>query len=276
MSRFVILILSALALVACDNSGPELSDVSLLANPNPSVPLAAVLSVNSDEPSSLTISIDDGEKQWQITPSDAMATSHAVPVLGMRAGRSHTISATLSDAKGNTTVTEAMTFETPPLPDAFPTPGVTVNKQEAIEPGVTLFNVNGRWGADGKQAPANFAPAVIVDNAGEIIWYYLPEGHKVHEIRPTAHGTYSYEIWPGTGGMVEIDVLGNVLRRWHFTGTAQDIAEGSIPVETDSIHHDYVDLPNGNMLLLSTENRVVENWYSSETEAMAPRAPTPM
>jgi hypothetical protein len=164
-----------------------------------------------------------------------------------------------------------MTFETPALPDAFPTPRISAHKPEAMEPGVTLFNVNGRWGADGKPTPAGFAPAVIVNDLGEIIWYYLPEGHKVHEIRPTAHGTYTYEIWPGTGGLVEIDVLGNILRRWHFAGTAKDIADGSIAVESDSIHHDYVDLPNGNMLVLSTENRVVENWYTSETEAMAPR-----
>ena len=272
MTRLFVLALSVFALTACDSSGPELSDVSLVANPNPAVPLAAILRVTGDEPSTLTINIDDGERQWSVSPSDAISTGHEAPVLGMRAGRIHTITASLTDAKGNTSVTEAMTFETPPLPDAFPTPRVTVNKQEAVEAGVTLFNVNGRWGADGKQAPANFAPAVIVNNAGEVVWYYLPEGHKVHEIRPTAHGTYTYEIWPGTGGMVEIDVLGNILRRWHFTGTAKDIAEGSIAVETDSIHHDYVDLPNGNMLVLSSENRVVENWYTSETEAMAPRA----
>ncbi len=272
MKRFFVLALSVFALAACDSSGPEVSDVSLVANPNPAVPLAAILRVTGDEPSTLMINIDDGERQWSVSPSDAVSTGHEAPVLGMRAGRMHTITATLTDANGNTSVTEAMTFETPPLPDAFPTPRVTVNKQDAVEAGVTLFNVNGRWGANGKQTPAGFAPAVIVNNAGEVVWYYLPEGHKVHEIRPTAHGTYTYEIWPGSGGLVEIDVLGNVLRRWHFKGTAQNIAEGSIPVETDTIHHDYIDLPNGNMLVLSSENRVVEDWYTSETEAMAPRA----
>jgi len=271
MKQVLLLVLSIFTLAACDSSGPALSDVSLVANPNPTVPLAAILRVSADEPSSLTINIDDGERQWSVSPSDAMSTSHEAPVLGMRAGRMHTITATLTDAKGNTSVTEPLSFETPALPEAFPTPRVTVHNPEAMEPGVTLFNVNTRWGADGKPAPADFAPAVIVNDLGEVVWYYLPEGHKVHEIRPTAHGTYTYEIWPGTGGLVEIDVLGNIVRRWHFTGTATDIAENSIPVATDSIHHDYIDLPNGNMLVLSSENRVVENWYSSETEAMAPR-----
>ena len=272
MTRIIILVLTSLVLVACDNSGPAPSSVSLVANPNPTVPLAAILSVSTDEPASLTINFDDGERQWSVTPSDAMATQHEVPVIGMRAARVHTITATLTDEKGNTSVTDPMSFESPALPDAFPTPRVTVRKPEAMEPGITLFNVNGRWGPDGKATPAGFAPAVIVNDLGEIIWYYLPEGHKVHEVRRMPNGNYMYEVWPGTAGMIEIDVLGNVVRRWHFTGTAIDVAEGSIPVATDSIHHDYVELPNGNFLVMSTENRVVEDWYTSETEAMAPRA----
>jgi len=56
---------------------------------------------------------------------------------------------------------------------------------------------------------------VIVDDRGEIICYYFPDGHKVHDIRR---------------------------------------------------------MPNGNFLLLSSENRVIDGWYTSETEAMAPRA----
>jgi arylsulfate sulfotransferase len=248
-------------------------DIGLAGNPNPNVPLAAILSVTTDEPASLQISVDDGERQWSISPDNAAAVSHEIPVFGMRADREHTITATLTDAKGNASSSAPLMFTTSPLPEAFPTPRVTVHKPEAMEPGVTLFNVNGRWDAEGQSIPENFAPAVIVNDQGEIIWYYLPEGHKVHDIRRMPNGNFIYEIWPGTGGMVEIDMLGNVQRRWHFTGTANDPAEGSIPVATDSFHHDFAALPNGNILLLSTENRVIEDWYTSETEAMAPRAP---
>jgi hypothetical protein len=87
-----------------------------------------------------------------------------------------------------------------------------------------------------------------------------------------ANGNFAYEVWPGTAGLIEIDMLGNIVRRWHFTGTAQDIAEGSIAVPTDTIHHDYVELPNGNFLLMSSENRVIEDWPTSETDADAPKA----
>ena len=271
--RTIALTIVSIFFSGCDTAGPELRNVSLVGNPNPTVPLAAILSVTTDEQATLTITIDDGERQWSVTPTDAMSTQHEVPVLGMRSGRVHAITATLSDARGNSTESAVLTFETPPLPEAFPTPRVTVHEADAMEPGVTLFNVNGRWGPDGRATPQNFAPAIIVNAAGEIIWYYLPGVHKVHDIRRMANGNFIYEVWPGTDGMIEIDMLGNIIQRWHFTGTAKNIAEGSIAVDTGSFHHDFVTLPNGNFLLLSTESRVIDGWYTSETESMAPRAP---
>ncbi len=275
----VALITAALLLIGCDTAppdrdmtGPALSNVSLIGNPNPTVPLAAILSLTTDEPAELTLNIDDGERSWSVTPSEEMTTQHEVPVLGMRPGRVHTITASLRDTDGNETLSEELTFETPSLPDAFPTPRVTVHNPDAMEPGVTVFNINGRWGPNGSSTPANFSPAIIVDDGGEIIWYYLPGVHRVHDIRRLENGNFIYEVWPGTDGMVEIDMLGNIIRRWHFTGTAKDVAEGSIPVETDSFHHDFVELPNGNFLLLSSENRVIADWLTSETDPGAPRA----
>ena len=269
--RLLILALLPLLFAACSPTGPTISQVSLVQNPNPSVPLAAILSVSADQPISLTINIDDGERQWSITPSSERSTQFEVPVIGMRGERSHSITATLTNARGNSTTSDPMTFETPAIPDTFPVPKVTTRNPDAMEPGVTLFNVNGRWDAEGNSTPANFAPAIIVNDQGQIIWYYQPDGHKIHDVRRMPNGNFMYEIWPGTGGLVEIDVLGNILRRWHFTGTATNIVEGSIPIETGSFHHDFTTLPNGNILLLSNENRVIDNWYTSETDPDAPR-----
>ncbi|HEY5623591.1 MAG TPA: aryl-sulfate sulfotransferase, partial [Gammaproteobacteria bacterium] len=245
---------------AADSTGPVVSNVSLVANPNPTVPLAAVLRLTTDEPSQLTINFNDGERNWSVALNDEFATSHEVPVIGMRAGREHTITASLQDGEGNETLSESMTFETPPLPPEFPTPVVSVHNPDAMQPGVTVFNVNGRWGPTGASEPANFSPAIIVDDAGEIIWYYLPGIHRVHDIRRLENGNFAYEVWPGTDGMLEIDMLGNVVNQWQFMGTVKEKHEGAIEVETDSFHHDYVELPNGNFLLMSSENRVIDDW----------------
>ena len=251
--------------------GPVITSTSLTGNPNPAVPLAAIMRVTTDTPTRLTLNIDDGERSWSVTPSQSMTTNHEVPVLGMRAGLTHTITATLENSSGQTAETTAQTFETPPRPDAFPTPVITAHDPSRMEPGVTLFNVNGRWDADGNSTAENL-PAVIVNDEGEIIWYYLPGAQRLHDIRRASNGNLVYTVWPGTGGLVEIDMLGNIQRRWHFTGTAQNPAAGSIPVDTDSIHHDYAVLPNGNSLVLSSEHRVIEDWYTSEDDPDAPRA----
>ena len=275
---WIKLILVSLFIYGCGQSSqPSINSISLIQNPNPTVPLAAILNVSSSEPTTLSINIDDGEKSWSVNPNNIMQSDHEVPVLGMRSDRMHTITASLTNADGNSITSEELFFETPPLPEAYPTPIINAYVEGEIEPGVTLFNINGRWNNDYPivSTPANFSPAVIVDDMGEIIWYYLPEDHRVHDIRPWGNeGNLVYEIWAPSAwaGKVEIDMLGNIKRRWHFTGTAGNIAEGSIPVETDSYHHDYSELPNGNILLMSTENRVIENWYTSETDPNAPRA----
>ncbi len=243
-----------------DTTGPVLSNVSLVQNPNPAVPQAAILSLTTDEPAQLTINFNDGERSWSVTPNDTMATDHEVPVIGMRAGLVHTITASLQDGDGNETLSEGMTFETPPLPEAFPSPVVSVHNPDAMQPGVTVFNINGRWGPTGTSEPANFSPAIIVDEAGEIIWYYLPGIHRVHDIRRLENGNFAYEVWPGTDGMLEIDMLGNIVNQWQFAGTVKEVHEGSIPVATDTFHHDYVEMPNGNFLLMSSENRVIDDW----------------
>jgi arylsulfate sulfotransferase len=254
-----------------DTAGPAVSDINLAPNPNPAVPLAAILSLTTDEPSRVTLGFYDGNNSWTVTPRQEYATSHEIPVVGMKPGRVHSITATVTDEAGNSTETGAVIFETPALPEAFPRPHVIVHNPEKMEPGVTLFNINGRWGPSGKQEPPGFSPAVIVNSEGETLWYYLPSDHKVHDIKRLKNGNFIYEIWPGTGGMVEIDLLGNIVRRWHFTGTATDPAEGSIAVESDALHHDMIELPNGNLLVMSAEARVYDDWYTSTTDADAPR-----
>ncbi len=109
-SLFTAAAISSLLLVGCDTApdaggdatapaadmaGPVLSNVSLIGNPNPTVPLAAILSLTTDEPSELTLNINDGDRSWSVTPDDQMATQHEVPVIGLRAGRVHTITASL-------------------------------------------------------------------------------------------------------------------------------------------------------------------------------------
>jgi arylsulfate sulfotransferase len=247
-------------------------DASLIGNPNPAVPLAAIMRVTTNMPTRLTLNISDAEQNWSVTPSQEMTLNHEVPVLGLKSEKTYNVTAVLEDMGGRIAETSALAFETPPLPDTFPTPVINVRDPSRMEPGVTLFNVNGRWEADGNATLENL-PAVVVDDQGEFIWYYIPDGHRVHDIRRLRNGNMAYTVLPGHNQLIEIDMLGNIQRTFHMTGMTDELIEGSISVQTDSLHHDYAELPNGNLLLLSSESRVIQNWYTSETNPDATRAP---
>ena len=65
---------------------------------------------------------------------------------------------------------------------------------------------------------------------------------------------------------------------WYGSGTPPVLAATrraeSIPVATDSLHHEVYDMPSGNFLALSTELREFDNYPSSETDPAAPRETT--
>jgi arylsulfate sulfotransferase len=273
---FFLSIVCALFLSVGCSTGSQapltISEASLIGNPNPAVPLAAIMRVTTNRPTRLTLNISDAEQNWSVTPSQEMTLNHEVPVLGLKPEKTYNVAAVLEDMGGRITETPALAFETPPLPDTFPTPVINIHDPSRMEPGVTLFNINGRWEADGNATLENL-PAVVVDDQGEFIWYYIPDGHRVHDIRRLKNGNMAYTVLPGHNQLIEIDMLGNIQRTFHMTGMTNELIEGSISVQTDSLHHDYAELPNGNLLLLSSESRVIQNWYASETNPDATRAP---
>ncbi len=255
---------------AGDTTPPVISEVILNRNPNPTVPLAALLSVSTDEPSELTVRIDDGEQTWDATSSDGFATEHSLMVLGMRLGRLHHITAVVHDRSGNVSMTRPLPLEMPPLPADLTLPELISSNPELMEPGVTMFNVfQLPPGLGGPAAPTSVL--YIVDDQGEIIWYYRSE-LEVGDARRMSNGNLLFSTGDSSRG-VEIDMLGNVVQQWHAVGTATDVPEGSTPVEMGSLHHEVAEMPSGNLLALSSELRVVEDFPTSDSDPDAPPGP---
>jgi len=253
-----------------DVTPPVISDVILNRNPNPNVPLAAILSLSTDEPTAVTIRIDDGERTWDATSSDGFATDHSLIVLGMRSGRVHHISAVVSDASGNATETRPLALEMPPLPDEIPQPEVLVNDRDRMEPGVTLFDVT-RRDDDGENV-ADYRPLVIVDDYGEVVWYYR-DYYGSRDARRLSNGNLLY--LGQNDRAIEIDMLGNIVNHWHANQANPDtLPENSTLVDVDTFHHEVSELPNGNFLTLSRDVRLIEDFPTSTTDASAPLAPS--
>lgn len=249
-------------------------------NSNPNVPLAGILSFDTDEPVTTTIQIEDGQNEWQLEYNETKDPEQGLPVIGLRPDREHTINVTIQDADGNqTSLDQPLSFTSPPLPDGnelFPPIEVTVNQSQEMEPGITLLSVRRNkpyrdnlvaGDPEIKAFNQNFGMLLAIDHNGEPIWYYLQDS-RISDFEVLENGNIIYLTQDFRA--IEIDWLGNTINTWWATGRPKGETPG-IPINTDSLHHDIYDLPDGKLAVLGTEQRAIENYYTSETDPNAPR-----
>jgi len=126
-----------LLLSACDLRAPAVADIRL-DPPDEKTPLAARLTVSTDEPARVTLQVRNGEREWSVTPSQEFNTAHQLPVLGLEPDASHDIVVTVADAAGNVTAADRLTVTTDPLPENFPPLKVAVSAPRSVQAPVTL------------------------------------------------------------------------------------------------------------------------------------------
>ena len=178
---FKAIALLAFAMVsgACSQSPSFVAGPVLEPNPNPAVPLAAVLEFEASAPVTALIEVTDGEHKWQLEYGPEHDPSAGLPVVGMRPDRRHEIRVAIRLAAGaEVSSPTVLEFQTPALPEAgvdFPPIEVAVSKPGEMEPGVTLFNPRRRrvgrgqdvaefnaafgWAIHGFQPPLSTTPA---------------------------------------------------------------------------------------------------------------------
>ncbi len=260
----------AVMLAACGTArGLTISGAEFQANPSGRTPLAGLLTFTTDTPATATIFIEGPAGATQHTFSDAAGTQHRLMALGMTPNGLHRVWAEVADAGGAKAATDTFEMQTPPLPDDFPPFTVTVSRPRRMEPGLNLVPFF-RWPA-GTDPQRDFGLLVALDAQGGVVWYYRTD-HVVNDPVALVNGNIAYQT-DRNGQMSEIDMLGNVVRHWHSTGVPKDNPEGSIPVATDTFHHNFDQKPDGNFLLLSTEVREFESYPSSETTVPSGTAP---
>jgi hypothetical protein len=257
------------ALAACDRTAPSITRLNVAEPARAEAPLAVAVAVTTDEPARLAIEIADGDRADHVDLDGELRTEHLVPLLGLRPGRTHSVTFIATDAAGNTDRAPPLVVDTDPLPEDFPPLEVTVSRPDRMEPGATLFNIY-RWDADGRDP--DYGLLIAVDASGEVIWYYRAD-HTIMQAVPLANGNLLYMasedgVW---GVLVEIDLLANVVRRWHSRGLVDEAPAGSILVDVDSLHHDVVELPSGNLAALGSEIRTFDDYPTSEEDPEAPR-----
>ncbi len=243
-----------------DDSKASLFVTSPTVRPNPvkRAPLICIVDFETKKPMRCMVDISDGSRQWQQS-AENFATSHSIVVMGLVADRVHEIRLTLKSQGGDEESFGPLEFTTQPLPANFPPLQTLIAQPDRMEPGVRLFAVN-NWTDDVSLLDYGFL--IAVDTSGQVVWY-CETGDRIADVKLLKngnliyqHGSYRY--------LYEIDMLGRDHRSWYAARSVDPPNAKSIPVQVDTIHHDLVELPNGNFLALATELRKFERYPKDE------------
>lgn len=154
----------------------------------------------------------------------------------------------------------------PPTRGSFPPLRVTLARVDLMEPGITLFSPRRRK-IDDPAFGRDFGMLLAIDHHGEVVWYYQTDS-RISDLERLANGNFMYITQDFR--LVEIDLRGNVVAQWYASGRPYGPAAGR-PVDTLALHHEVDELPSGNLVILGVEERPVEECYTSEHDAKAPR-----
>ena len=269
----VLLALAAAGLAGCDDGGSSgrrgdhtapgfTTTPSITPSNDPATPLYATVSLGTDEPAVVELDVDDGTRTWTIVPDPTPATDHELTVLGVKPDRVHSITVRARDAAGNEATAPGMlVLPTPPLPAGFPPLQVLASDPARMEPGVFLFATS-----YGTTAGATGSFVVMLDEAGEVVWYHETVD-QISDLRRTAEGRLLYI--EGNYGLREVDMLGRTVGHWWASNVNASAPTGAIPVALDTFHHEVYPLPAGlgaDFLVLSTEMRTYTSYPASEVD----------
>ncbi len=279
MATAIAIAFGASAASAVDEPLRFLTQPLVVANPNRSVPLAALVRFTASEPVRTTLEISDGGRQWQVTFNDRQDSAKGLPILGMRANRRHWIKVSISYGDGNTVRgPRTLEYATPPLPNGrVDWPPIQVYKSEPsrMEPGYTLVSLRRElhtkttWRTQVQDRfTTGFGLLLILDSAGEVVWHYQSDS-RVAGVDRLANGNIFFNLQDFRS--VEIDMLGNVVSEYYARGRPQGPQPGAVPLEAQTLHHQPHEMPNGNLLIFSANAREVKSFYTSEYDPSSPR-----
>ncbi len=269
---------SAVSIKAEEGSITFLTAPEVKANPNPAVPLAALLTFDTQEKVNTRVEIHSEGNCRILEYGNDKITEQGLALIGFIPGFRHEIRVIISDAENILQpVTTTFEYTAPVLPaevELFPIIETKRLSNVPMEPGVTMFNPRRRSPAfrlspeQAERFNQGFGLLVAVDSAGNVIWYYRSNS-RISDFELLSNGNIVFLTQDFRA--VEIDLLGNVVAQWYAENRPQGMLEGAIPVNTLTFHHDIDELPNGNFLVLGSEKKYIPNFFTSEQDEQAPR-----
>ena len=210
-------------------NGYTIDNPKVLLDPYDASPLTALILFETEEEVSPKITIEGKDKLTTIETEFAKNTKHYLPIYGLYADYNNKvdISYTLSDGKK---ITKQVEIQTDKLPDDFVLPTSVKKDSGKLTNDLYFFT------------PSSKGYTCAYDVNGDVRWYLsnnaiwdntrLKNGHMMVSTERLVNSPYYMT------GLYEIDLLGHIYNEYSLKG---------------GYHHDYFELPNGNLLVASDD-----------------------
>ncbi len=225
-------------------------------------PLVAMLRVGHPSPVGAEISVEGVGVSFTIPVGDVGNELH-IPIGGMRADATYEIQVQARRPDGETVGSQrTFSFSTGSLPDTLPPFETVLANTERMSPGYTMFDVQ-QFAVSPDIATEDLPPLgslIVVDSEGNVVWYHQTM-RPIGDARQLDDGEFLFSY--DNQGARMVNLLGEITTEWagKFSGSKIPldpfgrpvVTEAAQLVETDSMHHEYSVLPNGNHLTISSE-----------------------
>lgn len=219
----------------------EIFDIKIV--PNPVNNLAATITFNTSLLSTAQIFVQSPEgESWTVGPTKDYSTHHKINILGMLSDSKYYFTINVKTAHGKKGQSNRLGYRSGSLPADLPSIILGACKPEMMQPGMTLMNLY-KW----SPYRENFwGRLIMVDQQGRIVWYFeFPA--LIMNTEYTSRGTIVFNAM--IFGAVEIDMMGNIIN------TITSYQAGQY-----SMHHELMELPWGDFMVLGSELRQIDGY----------------
>jgi len=218
------------ALLAEAELGYAFESPFCLVNPYGNVPLSAVIIFDTDEETTVTMTVKGHQPTDDVTAEFPAAKRHILQVIGLYANESNTVELSLPDGSVSTVTVETGSISN----ETLLTGEVTVPAGEDYDSSKLTFVTIG-----------NTQCVTAYDSQGDLRYYAEFKAKKTTPIRQLANGHYlvcsdnTAEETEANGGFMEVDLCGRILKLYKLPG---------------GFHHDVLELPSGNFIAVSSQD----------------------
>ncbi|MFH5781347.1 aryl-sulfate sulfotransferase [Heyndrickxia oleronia] len=217
----------------------SLTDPYIIKDPYNVAPLTALVMFKTKEKTKITITVEGKDTESTITKTISdFKTEHEIPIIGLYADYNNTVKIK-SEAEDGTVKTKELRIETESLPEDFLQNEVVKANKEKMEDGLTFIE-------------SSFGYGYAVDNNGDVRWFSSLPIHATFKRLKNGNVLYVTKKDKQYNEILEMDMLGKLSNAYTI--------QPQTYTNSDVIHHDLIEMPNGNLLAtVNSDEKYIED-----------------